>query len=240
MRHYMIYNGVDSRSLGFIVASDTPYTMAERIVESYNVPGRSGAVLQDTGAFANYTQSYEILTPRDEYYGSAGASEALKNWLRNDGKYHELVDSYDSNTYRLARVIGVTEITSNGPVLKRARCMVEFDVCPQRYYSYGHNPVTVHYSETLTNPSQQVAYPIITFHPTDSRSVSLAGKTVTVQASNRIIIYDCDTTDATFADDDTSANGLMVSAPRVGLPPNTGTMVIVDEQVTITPRWWRL
>lgn len=238
MGHYVIYNGVDSRTLGFIVASETPYTMPERLAETFHIPGRSGDVVQDTGAFANYTQAYEILTSRDDYYGSAGASEALKDWLVNDGKYHELWDSYDENTFRMARVVGVTEIAPNGPVLRRARCRVEFDVCPQRYYEYGANPVTVRYSATLTNPSWQTAYPKITFNPTDSRSVSLAGKTVTVQASNRIIFYDCDTTNATFVDG-SSANSLMVSAPRVGLPPKMGALVTVEETVTITPRWWR-
>ena len=60
MVSYFIFNGKNSLDYKIGIDKCPASNHAARVVEKISVPGRSGDLIRDTGAFSNVTQPYEI------------------------------------------------------------------------------------------------------------------------------------------------------------------------------------
>ena len=112
---YFEYNGKKSSDFGIEIERYPYIPSGARLFEAVQVPGRSGTLTLDTGAFSNYTQSYEVyyntqkLTPK---MNAGYWAQRIRGWLALDAGYHRLIDSYDAQTFRFARYVGGDEIES--------------------------------------------------------------------------------------------------------------------------------
>lgn len=75
---YIIYNGVDSRELGVIIEKLPDFHRAQRRVAEKAVPGRSGALVQDDGA-------YELNTATLRINCNGVDLRTVYDWLRGEG-----------------------------------------------------------------------------------------------------------------------------------------------------------
>ena len=78
MEPYIVYNGRRSDELGIVVEQLPDLHRARRRVEQNTLPGRSGALVVDEGAFDTYVTQLKI-----NIFG--GSIHHVLNWLRGEG-----------------------------------------------------------------------------------------------------------------------------------------------------------
>ena len=111
------YRGTTSDSMHFNVTERQVYNAPAFDVNTIEVPGRSGDVLNSQNRFKNKTIVYTGFLREQDFPGDskrARLSRGLRNlkaWICGDpGKYHDLTDDYDPGYIRRAFVSGETTI----------------------------------------------------------------------------------------------------------------------------------
>lgn len=139
MMSFFVWDGETSLSKGLTVERCPAFGAGQRIVEKTTVPGKSGDLVFDTGAFSNYTQSYEIWF-RDKSAGMTSAAKSIATWLLSPSGYQRLEDTYDPDVFRMAVYTGPMEIENW--MLTYGRATLDFDCMPQRWLKSGEIPVS--------------------------------------------------------------------------------------------------
>ena len=78
MAPFIVYNGIDSRQLGVVIEKLPDFHRAARRYEQNEVPGRSGVVMTDTGAYETYQTTLEVNTFGVDLH-------TVYAWLRGEG-----------------------------------------------------------------------------------------------------------------------------------------------------------
>lgn len=113
------------------------FSTPEKDVETFKVPGRSGALLVDYGSYRNVEIAAEIAIQAKAPQTFLTLYDALKVAMMGQSGYQRLEDSLYSGEYRMARAVGVEmkqTDTMNGTAT------VTFDAKPQRYLTSGDQP----------------------------------------------------------------------------------------------------
>ena len=108
MAGFFIFNGGNSLDYGLRVTNSPTTSFPTRIVESYQIPGRSGNLTFDTGAYGNVTQTYECWY-RNKDASSYELEAFLADWLLKPKGYQILEDSYFPDIFRKALYVGLAE-----------------------------------------------------------------------------------------------------------------------------------
>jgi phage-related protein len=163
------WNGVSSDGLGIIVRKVPSLNRPRRKHESYSVPGRNGNIVVMQDAYEEYEQDYEIFMLDD----AQTDARTIADWLFQDG-YCELKDDWEPNHYRLAYFVGPLDIET---ILEEAAvCTVTFRCRPERYLVTSE--IIVENGESITNPTNHIAKPIIKLTGSGARSLlKLSGRT---------------------------------------------------------------
>lgn len=158
------FNGTWSDTLGLFVTGSATYNAAEPDVTPYHVPGRNGDLLISNNSYLNVEVTYPAFLP----YSLKTRVQNVRNWMRSTMSYARLLDTYDPDHYRMARPVGVLEVTgahfNNG-----ANLSLVFDCKPQRYLLTG-TTTTIDYvgnvmdSLDVQNPTPFPAKPYIEIH----------------------------------------------------------------------------
>ena len=141
------FNGKNSSFYGLRVLDAKVYTLPEKNVETFSIPGRSGDILLDNKNFNMVMVSYHVLFPKKDL---AASIQKLKEMLYvNDPtssqdnlltNYHKLTDTYDPEFYRMAYFAGPadweTMMNLYGETTLNFVCM------PQKYYNNYFTSVT--------------------------------------------------------------------------------------------------
>ena len=141
------FNGKNSSFYGLRVLDAKVYTLPEKNVETFSIPGRSGDILLDNKNFNMVMVSYHVLFPKKDL---AASIQRLKEMLYvNDPtssqdnlltNYHKLTDTYDPEFYRMAYFAGPadweTMMNLYGETTLNFVCM------PQKYYNNYFTSVT--------------------------------------------------------------------------------------------------
>ena len=226
--------GVSSDDLGVVVERFPALNGPSRRLEAVQVPGRSGDLLIDRGAYDNYTQVYDVYFYAGRDRAPAGA-RAVRAWLQGPIGYQRLEDSYDPNYYRMAYYAGPSDIEN--AMNQFGRATVSFTCKPQRWKKSGEYPIPCASGMHLHNDGFP-ALPLIKVSGTGAGSLTVGSVTVAIHSLDGYVMLDSDTQNAYK---DTLNKNSTISAPEFPvLQPGenvvswTGGIAAVE----ITPRWW--
>ena len=181
----IIWAGTSSKDVGMVVEHYPSVTIPQKQQEIQQVPGRNGDIVLSTGAYQNYTQSYQVFLDSKYLGGLETAIPRITDWLMGNEGYQRLEDSYFPGVYRMAYYAGGAEFVS--VFNEYGEGTLTFNCAPEKYYKYGDEPITMTQGKTLVNPSAFKAMPKILFDlPTigGSGTLSVNGETVTLNAGD--------------------------------------------------------
>ena len=229
------YNGTTSSTYGIFIEHRPVVTFPKRVIESINVPGRSGNLLFDTGAYDNVTVTYQVA-----YIDSGNVRADARNiatWLYQHD-YYELSDSYDSGYFRKAVYVSplnVTDILNVG-----GRANITFDCKPQRYLTSGKTALTPAKNSSISN-SYQPALPVITINGSGNGTLTIGGTVVTITGQSAAIVLDSERQTAESGGN--NANSLISLSngfPILQNGSNTVTWTGGVSSISVVPNWWTL
>lgn len=237
MGNYFFFNGARSIDKGLTIEYCPSVGTGQRVVEKIPVPGRSGDLVIDTGAYGNYIQPYEIWF-KDKLRGTTRAARDIAQWLLSGVGYMRLEDTYDPEVFRLAMFTGPFDVENW--MLTHGRATLEFDCQPQRWLKTGQRPVAVQSGQSLIN-TWQPAKPLIQVTGTGDGTLVVGGSTISISDMTGAITLDSETEDA-YSGTENLNNNVQVNG---GYPilQNGETAVSFSGGITavqITPKWWSL
>lgn len=237
MKNYFFFNGARSIDKGLTIEYCPSVGTGQRVVEKISVPGRSGDLVIDTGAYGNYIQPYEIWF-KDGLRGTTRAARDIAQWLLSGVGYMRLEDTYDPEIFRLAMFTGPFDVENW--MLIAGRATLEFDCQPQRWLKTGQLPVAVQSGQSLIN-TWQPAKPLIQVTGTGDGTLVVGGSTISISDMTGAITLDSETEDA-YSGTENLNNNVQVNG---GYPilQNGETAVSFSGGITavrITPRWWSI
>lgn len=182
------WHGVSSNSVGIRVEHYPNLNIPKRRYSLVDVAGRNGAVIVPDDSFENVELKYDIYLPRTS--NMMEQARQVTAWLfapttRID-YYGALIDSYDSGITRRAVFTGGQEIES---ILNRlGKATITFSAWPQRYIGSSLNTTDITVSgTTLTNPTPNLARPIISVRGSGSGTVTVGNNTISLSSLPVII-----------------------------------------------------
>lgn len=237
MGNYFFFNGARSIDKGLTIEYCPSVGTGQRVVEKISVPGRSGDLVIDTGAYGNYIQPYEIWF-KDKLRGTTRAARDIAQWLLSGIGYMRLEDTYDPEVFRLAMFTGPFDVENW--MLTHGRATLEFDCQPQRWLKTGQLPVAVQSGQSLIN-TWQPAKPLIQVTGSGDGTLVVGGSTISISDMTGAITLDSETEDA-YSGTENLNNNVQVNG---GYPilKNGETAVSFSGGITavqMTPRWWSL
>lgn len=155
----LIFDGESSRDYGVYITGQAVYNAPEREVEMISIPGRNGQFALDMGRFENIEVTYPAGIFADNETDFAQALSNFRNLLCSRKGYVRLQDEYNPNEYRMAIYKSGLEVEPFQ--LRAGQFEIVFDCKPQRYLTSGEAEVSVSSGDTLTNPTQFEASPLL-------------------------------------------------------------------------------
>lgn len=237
------FNGKSSAEFGLLVSNISNYGAPSRVVEKIQVPYRNGDLLIDTGTYTNYTVSYEVSL----IHNTIANTRELAAWLLAPKGYCELTDSYNAGETRYAAYYG--DINYAMAHLNRyGKTTINFDCKPQRYLDSGQTPVSISGTETLTNPTEFTARPLIKLDSDGTCYIGIYEITAAFPSPKPIgfdhFFIDCETMQCFWKSSGVARNANEYVSLPDGFPVlEPGSNNIDPDTVSsleITPRWWRL
>lgn len=224
------YNGTSSSTYGIFIEHRPVMSFPKRVIESIAVPGRSGNLLFDTGAYENVTLTYQVA-----YRGSVRPTGVdIATWLyQND--YLTLTDTYEPSYFRKAVYVSPLNVTDIINVAGRAT--ITFDCKPQRYLLSGLTVLSPTNGSSISN-AYQPALPIITF--TGNGTLTVGSTVVTIAGNTGTMTLDCERQTAEVGGN--NANNLITLSngfPVLKNGSNTISWTGIST-VRVTPNWWTL
>ena len=101
--NYFTYNGVSSLDMGLRIESKNVFSAPQYEVKFRSIPGRDGDLILPNGRYPNVQVTYSVFLPAKTLPELQEKTTAVKAWLFTEpDRYHELRDSYDTETFRRA------------------------------------------------------------------------------------------------------------------------------------------
>lgn len=241
----IVYNGSRLSSRWLRVTKTNYYAPAERVVETIEVPGRSGDLVVDGKRYSNREVIIECIS---QDYGDdvRGLVRLVADVMESAGGAYKPLELYlngadTTDEYLLARYTGMeVELLS----LADARFTLHFDARPQRFLQSGDTWISFRYGGTIHNPTQWASSPLIEVQ--GHGSFTFDGKTVAIAEipDNPVVYIDSD------AHTCTGINGLVDYSDYITLPnhqyptlPGSYHPLTVTgdfQRLQIKPRWWKV
>lgn len=233
MKSFFTWAGRSSLAMGLTVDSCPSYEAGQRVVNKTQVPGRSGDLVFDTGAFSNVTQQYEVWL-KDLQAGPVAAAKKISSWLLAPLGYQQLEDTYDPEIFRMAVFAGPIEVENW--MLKYGRATLEFDCMPQKWLKSGQQPITMSSGTSLYN-QWMPAKPLLLV--TGNGQIQIGSAILQVSGTTGQFVIDCEGENAYQGGDNLNAN--IQAADNIFPTLSAGdTLVSFSglDQLQIIPRWW--
>lgn len=227
------YNGTSSSTYGIFIEHRPVMSFPKRVIESISVPGRSGNLLFDTGAYENVTLTYQVA-----YKGSVRPTGVdIATWLyQND--YLDLTDTYEPTYFRKAVYVSPLNVTDIINVAGRAT--ITFDCKPQRYLLSGQTVLSPTKGSSISN-AYQPSLPVITISGSGNGTVTIGNTTVTITGQTAAIVLDSERQTAESGGN--NANSLISLSngfPVLEHGSTTVTWTGGVSSISVVPNWWTL
>lgn len=239
MRNFIIFNGKNSLEYGIGIESWPAYTIARRRTTLVSVPGRSGDVLMDGGAYENIPITYPVWWKRPSPYMDAyRMAGEVAMWLAADGGYHRLEQSCTPEFYQMAHI--TSELDVSMFFSDFGRTTLEFSAMPQKFLKTGEIPIDMKNGGSLYNPWKS-ALPLIAIRGAGYGTLMIGNYTVIISDIPEGLMIDCDTQNA-YAGSQNENGIITVQNGFPVLEPGENTIIWSGgvSGITITPRWWML
>lgn len=225
------YNGTVSSTYGIFIEHRPVMSFPKRVIESIAVPGRSGNLLFDTGAYENVTLTYQVA-----YKGNVRPNGVnIATWLyQND--YLTLTDTYEPSYFRKAVYVSPLNVTDIINVAGRAT--ITFDCKPQRYLLSGQTVLSPTNGGSISN-TYQPSLPIITL--SGNGTLTVGSRTVTISGNTGTLTIDSERQTAEVGGN--NANNLITLSDGFPVLENGSTTISWTTGITnvkVTPNWWTL
>lgn len=233
---YLIFGGVPSYQVGVVVEHCPSYQAPQRVVTKYTIPGRSGDLTLDTGAYSNVTQTYEVWY-KHHGLNMTEATHAVAKWLLSAQGYQRLEDTYDPDIYRMALFVGPVDFENW--MLRRGRATLTFDCQPQRWYKSGELPVTLTSGSVLHNPGQPSS-PLLHVTGNGDGELSVGDTIIHISGLDGDMMIDCDSQNAYWEAENLNANIQVSQFPVLSAGDTAISWSGGITGVICIPRWWTL
>lgn len=230
------FAGYSSDTANVIVERFPSRPIPARRYTVQKIPGRSGDLLFDEGAYDNYIQSYQVYVNHNNVTWQESMRLAAA-WMAAPG-YQELYDSYDPDTFRLAYFVGPADFSNALNQLGRAT--IQFNCKPWRYLNSGKVVTTFTANGSITNPTDYSSLPLIEVHGSGAGVITVGSYTVTLSDIYDGMIIDCELLDC--YEGANNRNSLLTLTPQYEFPQllksaNAVTISGGVSSIEITPRW---
>lgn len=155
----IIWAGTSSKDVGMVVEHYPSVVIPQKKIEVQQVPGRNGDIVTSTGAFENYTQTYDTFLDSKYIGGLEGAMPKIVDWLLGHDGYQRLEDTYFPGVYRMAYYTGGAEFVSMFNEYGEGK--LTFNCAPEKYLKSGEWPIELTKGKKLFNPTNFSASPLI-------------------------------------------------------------------------------
>lgn len=235
MEPYFIFRGIDSRDIGVIVEDMFDVHRPKRNVQTIQVPGRDGRLMQDDGTYDTYTISGKINcfgAPLSDVYA----------WLSGSG---DLI--LGDEPTRSIRASATAQVKNT-----RFRCdgcydslTVSFDCQPFRYHveqTEGANDIPLTASPaTVTNPGTYKSAPRLTIEGTGDAVLTIGTQIVEVTDLAGGVIVDSELGECFDLTQSMLLNGKVTLLddrfPALHPGANIISWTGAVTKITIAPRW---
>lgn len=168
----LTFGGIDSADYGIYISGDGVYNSPSRAVEMVSVPGRNGDIPVDMGHWENIEVEYPCGTYAQSQAEFRQNFADYRNAIASQVGYQRLQDTYHPDEYREAIFIeGIeTEPTQYGSA---GEFKLVFNCKPQRFLTSGETAISVTSGDTITNPTEVPASPILAVNVSNSGTVTI-------------------------------------------------------------------
>lgn len=154
------YNGVSSLDMGLRIENKNVFSAPQYEVKFQSIPGRDGDLILPNGRYPNVQVTYSVFLPAKTLPELQRKLTAVKAWLFTEpDRYHELRDSYDTETFR--RAVINTQLDIEDQLNRIGVFTVSFSCLPFKYLDSGQETITLTSSSNLSNPTAFTAKPLI-------------------------------------------------------------------------------
>ena len=236
-RDSFTFNGKNSLSdMGLQIEGEPRYITGQKVVDTYSVPGRSGSLIFDTGAYtdgsAEYTVSLVSQTLEADLY-------KISTWLMNPEGWQVLTDTQEPAVTRYAYCDNALEFTRKLKLTGKG--VIRFRCKPQRYITTGLAQITLTNGSTTIN-DYMTARPVFEIQGSGSATLTVGSVTVTFENIQTSIVVDCENCLA-YKGTTNLSNKININAYDYPTLKNGNTQIGWTggiTQVKMTPRFWTL
>lgn len=232
------WNGQCSLDLGVVVEEVPNLNRPARKFKTYEVPGRSGTIIEQQDAYANINKEYQIWFT-DWFYNDINSSSKaaqVASWLYSAGGYMRLEDDFEPTIYRLAYFNGPLNIENI--LQKYGKAQITFNCRPERYLKTGEE--WIENPTKLTNPTSFAAKPLIKIEGSGNGTFTIQGQTVTISGMTDYLYIDCETMDC-YRQSAENKNSLMSgNFPTLKPGDNNISKTGGITKISVQPRYWTL
>lgn len=237
MKHYFIFDGVDSRDFLTDICEQNAYDAPAREYTRIDIPGRNGQLLIDEGRYSNVAMEYSVIMV-DHFRQHI---DRLRNALLTRVGYKRLEDTYHPDEFYQAVYTGGFEVTTT-PHTTVGRFVLSFERKPQRWLKSGENTHACQNSLILVNPELTIAKPLIRVYGQGTLTINGNEITVAYPTGQNPEYIDIDSEIEDVYKGQENHNNT-VALPDRNFPvllPGENEITCDGLTCEITPRWWRL
>jgi len=185
MQNSIIFGGINSADFGIYIGGEGVFNAPKRAVEMVTVPGRNGDIAIDQGHYENIEVTYSAFNYEEDLATFAKNLSDFRNAIVSQVGYQRLTDTFHPDEYRMAIYTEGLEID---PIKYNTASEFElkFNCKPQRWLANGATAITVSDGDTLINPTQYDAGPLLAVK--GHGDVSFNGYTVAIDAGEYGVI----------------------------------------------------
>jgi len=156
----LTFGGVNSADYGIYITGEAVYNAPKRAVNMVEVPGRSGSIAIDQGRWENIEIEYPAGTfgMDAEEFGTALSN--FRNAIVSQIGYQRLTDTYHPDEYRIAMYVSGLDVSPKH-YNSAGEFNLTFNCKPQRWLANGETAIAVASGDTLYNPTQYDAGPLL-------------------------------------------------------------------------------
>src|SRR5574344_2083183 len=107
---HFVFNGHNSDEFGICIEDTPSLDRPERKHNLYQIPGRSGDIIEMLDAYDNVDKTYSIWAANDYFTDVTKDYSAISAWLYATNGYARLEDDFGPDIFRLAYFVGPMDI----------------------------------------------------------------------------------------------------------------------------------
>lgn len=232
------YANVSSDDVNVVVERYPSRPIPARRYNIQQIPGRSGDLLFDEGAYDNVEQIYEIYIRQTSAETFQKSCRMAAEWLLLPVGYQKLFDSYDPDTYRLGFFSGPSDVEN--ALNQMGRTTIAFNCKPYRYLFSGETAQTFSSNGSISNPTGVASRPEIVIHGSGAGVLGVGSYTVSISAIDDGMVLDCEAMDCYNGGN--NRNNLITLSPAFEYPqllPGANAITISGgiTSIELTPNW---